>query len=127
MSEGFCGDQEHFKTPCQPTCDAVLHMKMYDLADKYDMDGMGQYAMRKIWSCLQGESGEHDAFWRCVDFLDEMAEMAAEQVIKSCLVFATCRSAASKSQVDFDGDRFGELERLRPEMAQELRKKALHR
>ena len=123
MRGGFWGERKDFETLYEPACDAVLHMKMYDVADKYDVERLRRYAMKKIWSSLHSEE---DAFWPCVDQLSEMADLAAEEVIQSCLIFASRISASSRVHVDFEGARFKSLESERPEMAKSLKEQACY-
>ena len=117
------GEEKDFETPYEPTRDAVLHMKMYDVADKYDIEKLGRYAMKKVWSSLHSEE---DAFWPSVDQLSEMAEMAAKEVIDSCLIFASRKSASSRVDIDFEGVRFKSLGSERPEMAKSLKEQACY-
>ena len=106
MKGGFSGEHMDFETLYQPACDAVLHMKMYDVADIYDVERLGQYAMKRIWSSV---CSEDNAFRPCVNQLSQMAEVATEKVIRSCLILASRKSASSKVHIDFEGPRFKNL------------------
>ena len=115
MRDNFQGKKDEFKELADYKYDALLHLKMYVLADKFSMPKLQSYAQAKVLYALKYESS---GFYPCVGLLDEMPEHVAIEAEKVLV------QSKIGQPVDTSGGRFRRLEEERPEMAQGIRKVA---
>ena len=88
MKENVIEVDEEFSAPNEHKFDAVLHLKMFILADKFDMNPLGRYARERIIAVLKYEP---EGLWPCLEMLQDLPDHLVEDIesrlarfIKSC-------------------------------------------
>ena len=71
MKDNIIEVDEEFSAPNEHQSDAVLHLKMVILADKFDMGSLGSYARERIMAALKYEP---EGLWPCLQMLQELPD-----------------------------------------------------
>lgn len=119
LRQSFIGPNSEFRLPNEPTCDALLHFKMFNIADKYEIPHLETYALNNVKKFFRSELG---AMHTCISYLEEMSDMAIDKVEPLLVQFATGEDCVAKlSTVLWPASQeFATLEELRPKMAERI-------
>lgn len=95
----------------EPKFDAVLHLQMFDLAKKLEMDAMAIYANKRCKKILANET---EGFWGCIEYLNSSMKGGVAEKVERKLVRLVEDRVWSTTKP------FSYLEKLRPGMAAKI-------